>query len=346
MSLSAMLEATREFPQHLLDGLEAAQGAPLPEGSYRNAVAVGMGGSSIGGALTAGLLEGEADVPIHVLRGPDPPGFVGEDTLVVATSYSGTTRETLSAVRESLGRGATLAAVSTGGELGPLAEDSGGPLVRVPSGYQPRAAVGWLFSANYTLFARSLGVGDPDAISDAAKRLEPELDELAAEGGPADELAGRLGEGPVGVVGHDVLGVVARRWAGELSENGKRLAFHAELPEMAHNQIVGWDGEPGDATLLLVRRDADDETPLEATRLDYLAESADRAGARVVETRLGASGLAGICRSILVGDLVSLHLARQKGIDPAPVEVIDGLKDRLDRADRSAPSSTGTDGTP
>lgn len=332
MSLSAMLAATRELPQHLLDGLEAAREVTLPEREYEDAIVVGMGGSSIGGALAAGLLEGDAGVPIHVLRGPDPPGFVDEDTLVVATSYSGTTYETLEAVRESLDRGATLAAVSTGGKLGPLAEESGGAFVRVPSGYQPRAAVGWLFSTNYTLLARSLDVGDPDAIADAAKRLEPEVDELASEGGPADELAGRLGQGPIGVVGHDVLGVVARRWAGELSENGKRLAFHAVLPEMAHNQIVGWEGEPGDATLVLLRREADEEAPLEADRLDFLGESADRAGARVLESRMGATGLAGICRSILLGDLVSLHLARQKGIDPAPVEVIDALKDRLERA--------------
>lgn len=334
MALESLMAAARQMPQHIQAALDALEGHRPPSGPFDDAVVVGMGGSSIGGALAARLLERDADVPIHVLRGSQPPGFVDERTFVLATSYSGTTDETLEATRAAVQAGATVAAVTTGGTLGDLVDRADGPVVDVPTGYQPRAAIGWLLTANHALLSRALDVGDPSTtLEQAAKPLADEMETLSAAGGPADQLASALGEGAIGVVGHDLLGTVARRWAGELAENSKRLAFHAELPEAAHNQIVGWAGHPGDVTLVLVRRDAAEETPRERVRLDHLAESARDAGAPVVEARLGATGLAGVLRGLLLGDLVSLHLARRERTDPEPVDAIEALKDRLADAD-------------
>lgn len=327
MALAAMMEAARELPDQLRKGTQAAEAVAAPVGPFNAAVVVGMGGSSIGGALAARLIEGQAQVPLTVVRDHTLPGFVDEATLVVATSYSGSTAETLDATRHALDAGASLAAVTTGGELGPLVESAGGPVVEVPTGYQPRAAVGWLLAANHTLLSRALEIGSTGALAQAAKRLSETLPDIAEEGGPADALAEGIGDGPVGVVGHDLLGAVARRWAAELAENAKRLAFHAELPEMAHNQVVGWDGEPGDATLITLRRDQ--EAPLEAARLSFLAERAEQAGATVLEAELSGDGIDAVLEAVLLGDLVSLHLARREGIDPEPVDVIDALKDRL-----------------
>ncbi len=334
MSLEAMMAATQSLPAHLTAGLEAGQGLDLPEGPFDAALCVGMGGSSIGGTLAAGLLMDESDVPIHVCRSHSPPGFVDERTLVVATSYSGNTAETLDATRACLERGASLVAITTGGELGALAADHGAPVLEVPSGFQPRAAAGWLFAPNYTVLSRVLGIGDPGALEEVAASLSDGMDELAAPDGPADSLAGQLADHPVGVVGHDLMGVVARRWAGEISENGKRVAFHAVLPEMAHNQLVGWDGEPAGTALVLLRRE--DEGRLEKARFDFLSERASKAGATVLEARVGGPGgqLREVLEGVVLGDLVSLHMARRKGIDPEPVDVITALKKRLtDAAD-------------
>lgn len=326
------MDAVRELPAHVLDALDAVGDVSVPSGPFSSCTVIGMGGSSIGGALAARLLAEDAEVPIVVTRDHALPGFVDEDTLVVATSYSGTTAETLDATREAARRGASLLGVTTGGKLATIVEEAGGSTVAPPVGYEPRAAVGWLLSANYAFLSRALGVGEGEALRSAAKRVEDRLDDVVGEGGPADDIAGRLGDGPVGVVGHDVMGSVARRWAGELSENAKRLAFHAELPEMAHNQLVGWDGVPGDATLLTLRRE--EEAPLEEARFAFLAERARDAGATIVQARVPGEGALGLLASILLGDAISLHLARREGIDPEPVDVITALKERLADAQR------------
>ncbi len=327
MALDAMMDAARELPEHVLDAVRAVDRALSTGTPFHHAAVIGMGGSSIGGALAARLLERKAPIPLSVIREHSLPGFVDEDTFVVATSYSGNTAETLDATRAALKRGATLAAVTTGGELAPMVEDADGTVIEVPEGYQPRAAVGWLLGANFALLDTAMELDRSGSLRTAAKQLTDRVDTLAEEGATADALAGQLGEGPIGVVGHGTMGAVARRWAAELSENAERLAFHAELPEMAHNQIVGWDGHPGDATLVTLR--GDQETPLEEARLSFLAERAQAAGATVVEAPVRGAGLAATLEAVLLGDLVSLHLARREGIDPEPVDVIDALKERL-----------------
>lgn len=327
MPLDAMMDATRELPRHVLAAVRAVNEALSAGTPFHNAAVIGMGGSSIGGALATRLLERKAPIPLSVIREHHVPGFVDEDTFVVATSYSGNTAETLDATRAAAKRGATLAAVTTGGKLGPLVEDAGGTVIHVPVGYQPRAAAGWLFGANFALLDTVMELDRASALRTAAKQLEDRVDTLVPEGGSADEIASSLGEGPIGVVGHGSMGTIARRWAAEISENAKRLAFHAELPEMAHNQIVGWDGEPGDATLVVLR--TDQERPLETARLAFLAERAEQAGATVVEAPIKGAGLAAVLEAVLLGDAVSLHLARREGIDPEPVDVIDDLKQRL-----------------
>ncbi|MDX1612267.1 MAG: SIS domain-containing protein, partial [Candidatus Thermoplasmatota archaeon] len=217
MSLQAMMEAAGAFPDHLLAGAEAVDGTPLPEGPFRNALIIGMGGSAIGGTLAGGLLSKASDIPIQVVRDHTIPGYVGEGTLVVATSYSGNTVETLDAVQDAVHRGATLVAITTGGKLGELAEQASAPTVEVPSGFQPRAALGWLFAANYGVLARILEVGDPEAPRRAAKDLVGYVEELAQVDGPAAEMAATFTDDVVGVLGHDVFGVAAERFAGQIN---------------------------------------------------------------------------------------------------------------------------------
>lgn len=330
MALETMMDAARQLPTHVREATDAVEKANLPASRASQVLLCGMGGSSFGGALAAALLEDQAEVPLHVLRDHEPPGFVDEDTLVIATSYSGNTRETVDAARASFEAGAQLVTITTGGELAELAEETDAPSIRPPSGFQPRAAIGWLWGANHAALASSLDLDVLGEMRSTANRLDDRVDELAQEGGWADEIAGQLGDGPVGVVGHDIFGVVARRWADEMAENAKRLGFHAHLPEAAHNQIVGWDGHPGDATLLVVGRE--NEAPLEGARTRFFAERARNAGATVIEARVDGSDLEATLEAILLGDLVSLHLARREGTDPEPVSVIQALKAQLAQA--------------
>jgi len=328
MPVGPMLEAARELPQHVLEALEAVDDAPSLDVDPSSVAVVGMGGSSIGGALGACALRGETRLPVAVVREHTLPGYLDENALVIATSYSGTTAETVDATRDAIERGADVVAVTTGGDLGPLVRDAGGLVVEPPEGYHPRAAIGWLFAANYALLGDALGMGETGELRAAAKRLEDRVETIE---GVADEIASGLGDGPVGVVAHDVMGMVARRWAAELSENADRLAFHSTLPETAHNQIVGWAGTPGDATLIALRRG--EETDRARTRLNVLTERAAGAGATVLEAQVDGAGLDGLVEGVLLGDLVSLHLARREDVDPEPVEAIDALKDALAELD-------------
>lgn len=327
MPLEPMIEAAAEFPQHLRDGLGATAKLNLPDGPFSAVALIGMGGSSIGGALAGALLEARAQVPISLVRDHTLPGFVDDQTLVIATSYSGGTAETLDATQDALHRGASVVAVTTGGRLGYMAEQAGAAAVPVPSGYQPRAALGWLFAANYGILCRSLDVGSTEAVLSAADALEAKVDGWADPDGPAAYMASQMDDGTVGVVGHDLLGMVARRWAAQLNENAKRLAFHETLPEAAHNQVVGWLGKAGNATLMLLRRSS--EAPYEAARMSYLADQADNSDGPVVQARVGGGRIQEVLEAVLLGDYVSLHLARMEGVDPEPVDAIQGLKRKL-----------------
>jgi glucose/mannose-6-phosphate isomerase len=342
MALEPMIEASRELPDHVRSAVDAVEDAELPTSQPSSVMLCGMGGSSFGGTLAAGLLRDEAGVPLQVVRDHEPPAFVDEGTLAVATSYSGNTKETVDAADAAHEAGADLVAITTGGDLAELADDIGAPVIEPPTGYQPRAAVGWLWAANHATLSRVLDLDELEAMRSVADTLDDRIDRLADEGGRADRIAGQLGEGPVGVVGHDVFGTVARRWADEICENAKRLGFHAELPEAAHNQVVGWDGTPGDATLVVVGRE--DENDLEAARTRFLAERARKAGAQVVEARVEGPRLQAVVEAIALGDLTSLHLARREGTDPEPVDVIDALKARLAEAlDQRTPQARGND---
>ena len=170
----AMLDRIAELPEQCRDAWALAQGADLPAEyeSVERAVFLGMGGSAMGGSLVQGLVAGEAEVPISVVRGYDLPAFAtGPETLVVACSYSGNTEETLSALDQALERGVRLAAVTTGGKLAALAEERGIPLLRFEYAAQPRAALGYSFLLVLGLLSRLGLLRDYSADVDEAMRV-------------------------------------------------------------------------------------------------------------------------------------------------------------------------------
>jgi glucose/mannose-6-phosphate isomerase len=330
-----MLADVLAQPHQFGDALWRVESAGIKRGEYaRGLVVCGMGGSAIGGDLAAAAIGLRARAPITTLRGYELPEWVRADTLVMCASYSGNTEETLRCFDQAGQIGAPRVAVTTGGELAAAAREAGVPVIGVPSGMQPRAAVVYMTVA-------ALEVAE---LAGAAPSLRDEIEaagalsgELAAEwgGDSADDaepkriaraLAGRI---PI-VYGGRSTTAPARRWRSQLNENAKVPAFYGDLPEAPHNEVVGWHHT--DAPLTAVILETPDEHERMEARFDITADVLDDVGLEVerVQAR-GDSPLERVMSLVLLGDLASVYLGVLLGKDPTPVAEIEALKARLSR---------------
>ena len=305
------------------------------------AVAVlGMGGSAIGADLVRGVYADRLRVPLVNVRDYDLPAFAGARTLVVASSFSGSTEETLSAVGQALQRGCPLVAVTTGGLLQSVAERAGAPLISFPGEGQPRASVGYGVVLLAGLLERA-GLLDVDraevaaAAASARAMVERCAPEVETDANPAKRLAWSLVDRFPVVEGGGFLGVVARRWKTQLNENAKSSAAWEELPEATHNAIVGYaQPESLHERMFVVLLESPDEHPRISRRLSLSAELLAEQQIPYEVVAAGGSGrLAQALSTIVLGDFVSAYLGILYGLDPTPVEAITRLKRRLAEAD-------------
>jgi len=333
LDTSGMLEVVARFPAQCREALALGEQAELPEeglAGFSRVLCVGMGGSGITGDLLARLLSCEV-IPC---RGYEVPAFIGEETLLVGVSYSGNTEETLSAFEQGLSRTPRALAISSGGKLRELAEKRGIPWIRIPSGYQPRAALGYLLFTLLSVFRR-LGALKAD-LAGALAVLEFQAKELGpkALGNRAQELALALwGRVPLIYGAHGHTAPVAFRWKTQINENAKQPAFWAELPELCHNEIVGYELTdrvlPG-ARVVFLRTDHDH--PRASARIEILKEVLARRGLSYLEVAgEGEDEAAQLFSLLYLGDWVSVYLALLNRVDPTPVRPIQELKERLSR---------------
>jgi len=323
-----MLELVRSLPDQLESGLTEACRAGLGRPArFDNAVVAGMGGSGIGGDICRGLLFGESPVPLLVWRDYELPALVSRRTLFLAVSYSGETEETLAAFRAARRRAARIVCIATGGTLARLAQRYGYPMVPVPAGMPPRAALGHLFASIIVVLSR-LGVCRsyaPD-IREAARLLRRRAATLGKQAGLlAWALRGSL---PVVYSSSRLLDCVANRWRCQLNENAKVMCHTNVLPELDHNEIIGI-GRPGFLRSRAVLVTLLDSGTHPRTRRRVRHTLAVTAGGfrRVLPLRSrGRSALARVCWLIALGDLVSCELARLNRVDPMAIARIDALK--------------------
>ena len=335
-----MFEAAARLPEQVGSAVGAAHGVDgLPDRAYvENVVVLGMGGSGIVGDVMVAVAGPFLPVPVSVVKSYDLPDFVGAGSLVFAVSFSGDTEETVEAAGEAANAGASLVAVTNGGELGELAEEWGAPIVPVPATIpQPRAALGAM-AIPPLIVLEDLGLfpGASQWVALAVDQLARRRDELVASGNVAEEIAERIGRTIPLVHGAQNLGAAAAlRWKTQVNENAKSPAFTAVYPELCHNEIAGW-GQHGDVTrqvMTLVNLRHDAEHPQVVRRFGLVSELLREVVADVVEVRARGEGdLAQLLDLVMVGDFVSLHLAAREGVDPGPVPVLDELKDRLREA--------------
>ena len=338
---TAMYSWLCDFPLQVEDAVRIASKAPLTLNTrgITSIVLTGMGGSAIGGDLARSYLSGELKVPLTVSRSYALPAFVGSKTLVVISSYSGNTEETLSSYRDAIRRKSRILCITTGGEVERLARKHGHACIKVPPGLQPRAALGYSFfpfliALSRLGFIKSQRRDIRETISGLKFRSHIYRDPRNAGNLPlkvAAQLHGRL---PIFYSASDHLDAVNVRWRGQVSENAKQLAYGNVLPEMNHNEIVGWKVDRGLLKKMAVVFLRDRGThPRVQLREEITRRIIRSYASEVVEVRSeGRSLLARIFSLVYVGDWASYYLAILNRQNPTPVKVIEYLKNELAKA--------------
>jgi glucose/mannose-6-phosphate isomerase len=322
-------------PHQLGDALWRAESAKIPSHDLPAGLVIcGMGGSAIGGDLAAAALGDRATRPIVTVRGYGLESWTPPESLVLCSSYSGETEETLACFEAAGAAGTQRVVITTGGRLAELAREERVPVIGAPAGMQPRAAALYM----------TVGALECAALAGAAPSLRSEIDtagqllsELVAEWGPeasdgttAKHLAHEL-RGTVPVIhGAGPTVAPARRWRTQINENAKSAAFWSELPEANHNEICAWERGRQAAPLAGVFLEDPDQHPRVRRRIELTAKEVERAGAPAFRIRArGETRLERVLSLVLLGDLVSVYLAVLEGVDPTPVEPIERFKAAL-----------------
>jgi glucose/mannose-6-phosphate isomerase len=320
-----MIDDVLGLPDQLRDALWRVETARLEEVEAAGLMVCGMGGSAIGGDLAASVIGDRLTKPLIVIRGYELPSWATPEWAVLCSSYSGNTEETLACFEAAEALGAQRFVLSTGGKLVEQAREADVPVVAPPGIYQPRVAVAYMFVAAAEVAALA-GVAPRirTEIDTAAAFLEAQRDDLRAR---AAEIAATLGSAPAVIYGSDLTTSVAHRWKTQINENAKLPAFCSELPEADHNEICGWStGSDAEAMAAVFLEDCD-QHPRERQRFELTAAGvADAAAAVVCLETVGETRVERLLWATLLGDLVSLEIARQRGVDPGSIEAIDKLK--------------------
>ncbi|HEX7541669.1 MAG TPA: bifunctional phosphoglucose/phosphomannose isomerase [Anaerolineales bacterium] len=333
-NLPAQLEKAWELGQtQPCEGLKPSQG-------FSRVLISGMGGSAIGADLLAASIASSCPVPVIVQRDYGLPAWAhGPETLVIASSHSGNTEETLEAFNAALQNKCTLMAVATGGMLAECAAQANIPLWKFEHPGQPRAAAGFSFGLLLAVFTRLGLIPDPaielaGAVAAMSKQQETLLADVPVAHNPAKRLAGQLVGRWVNIYASGCLTPVARRWKTQLNEIAKAGAGFEVLPEADHNALAGLlnPAEVLSRTMTLFLRAPSDHPRnhlrADLTRQGFMVEGMNT---EVYEAQ-GDSPLAHIWTTLHFGDYTAYYLAIAYGADPTPVEALVNIKAAMQAA--------------
>ncbi len=322
---------TRKFVDDLRSSMNTSLG--LEEDSDWNGVlCLGMGGSGAGGMFLKALSDDSGGLPFVVWSDYGVPSWWGPEWLVIATSYSGNTEETLDGVREVISSGGTVVGICSGGELeGILSENEDSVCLSVPSGQMPRSAFGHIFGTQLSA-CWELGIlprPRPEEISDLLERLSKasEHSDLLTKTGMAATMARSLVGSEIGIVSPTCLGPAAYRFSCQLNENSAVFAGTTDIPEMNHNEIVAWTSNSASNRALLIFS-CQDLHPRTNARMEWMIQQIEKNPSWVIECE-GESLLERLLYAAHVTDWVSIGLAVLTGEDPSEMPAIESLKEHL-----------------
>ncbi len=322
------------FPEQLAEALTLASRIQLNRHNspLRNVLISGLGGSGIGGNFVQCLVADTCKLPVLVNKGYTLPQWVGKHTLAICSSYSGNTEETLGVFEQLKGTGAKIVVVTSGGALLEQAAQIGADAVRLPGGWSsPRACLGYSAVAQLgVLHALKLISARPlRQIAAAQKLLVKDQGDIRKR---AQKLAGFLAQKNPVLYCSDHIEAVALRWRQQINENAKMLCWHHVVPEMNHNELVGWrDQRPDIAAVWLRNRN---DLPRNILRMNINKEIIEHfAGSSIEVYSKGKSLAEQVFYLTHLGDWLSFYLAELRQVDPVEIKVIDFLKNELAQAD-------------
>ncbi len=324
-----MNQYVASFTTHLQDALSIGRSNSFTpqHTSFQNIIITGLGGSGIGGKIVAQLIGDSCKVPVYVNNDYVLPAFVSENTLVIASSYSGNTEETLISVEQALKAGATVYCVSSGGKLIDLAKEKGLGHTIIPGGFPPRAAFGYSFPQLFFVLEKFGFINNSfdNSIERTIALLNAAEEDIKNE---ALKIAEQIhGKTPV-IYSEAKFEGVAVRFRQQINENSKVLCWHHVLPEMNHNELVGWAGANEQFAVLMLNNESDFYRTKE--RFKFSKNIFSQYTSTIID--IHSQGDNDLMRSLYLihlTDWISCYLADLRGVDSIEVNVIVSLKSKL-----------------
>ncbi|MBI5807213.1 MAG: bifunctional phosphoglucose/phosphomannose isomerase [Ignavibacteriales bacterium] len=298
----------------------------------KNVIVSGLGGSAIGGDLLQNFLRDELKYPYQVNRNYQLPFFANENTLVVASSYSGNTEETISALNDAIKRKCQIVCITTGGKLEELAKENSIPYANLMKGFQPRYALYLNFFALLKLISSLKLVSDQNKVVEKSiSLLKKKAEDYSKEKNEAIKLAEDLiGFIPIIYSVSDVTSVVAVRLKGQFNENSKMHAFYNFYPELDHNEIMGWEGYRSTMNFKVINILDDDYNEQIKKRFEITSYLIKKNGGEIINLRSNEENFKlRLIDLIYLGDWVTYYLAILRGVDPTTINNINYLKEHL-----------------
>lgn len=321
-----------QFPKQIADAIEIASRSDLSfykNKTFNNVVICGMGGSGIGGKMVSQLFASQSSLPIVLVQSYSIPFFVNEHSLVIASSYSGNTEETLTAIKLADKKGATIVGVSSGGELAHFCKDNHYDFIKLPGGNPPRSMLAFSAVQLINILAVS-GIIESNAIESIGKCRHLLNTELITIKDEAKKLANHLYKKQCIFYTDSDLEFVAIRARQQINENSKRLCWHHVIPEMNHNEVVGWaGGDNSFAAAFFVSQFISDRN-LKRTELSQEIIGRNTKNILSIHGK-GKTKIEESFYFIHIIDWASLFLADLNEVDAVEVKAIDYLKGTLDK---------------
>ena len=324
-----MNDYINDFSNHLREALEIANNTTLTPYTkeIRNVLICGLGGSGIGGTIVSDIISSKVNIPIAATKDYSIPNFVNEHTLVIANSYSGNTEETLYALEKCQARGAEIAVISSGGKLKAIAEENEYNKIIIPGNHPPRGMIGYAFTELFFML-NHYGIIDDSFKADFDKAITLLDTEKADIQKQAMDLAKKMyKQTPVIYVANGFEGV-AVRFRQQLNENSKMLCWHNVIPEMNHNELLGWRTNVDDLAVVYFRNKCDYDR--NQIRMDINKKVISKFTSNITEIwSKGDSLIENSLYHIILGDWVSWYLSEMNNVDAIEIDVIKFLKGEL-----------------
>lgn len=326
-----MKSLVANFSKQLTEAINIGNNAKLTASKNKisNVLICGLGGSGIGGSIVSELVIGDANVPINVTKGYFIPAYVNENTLVIISSYSGNTEETLNCMELAISKNAKIVGITSGGKVLEICKSNNLDCIVVPGGMPPRACLGYSLTQLFFVlnFFAIIGNGFKKELEASVKLLDAEENNILSE---AKIIAQKLVEKtPVLYATTNNEGMLIR-FRQQLNENSKMLCWHQIIPEMNHNELVGWRDKNENLSVLIFRDK--DEYERNNFRININKETISKYTTNITEVySKGSSAIEKTIYLIHLGDWISIFLAEMRGFDASEIAVINNLKSALSK---------------